>query len=133
VTDTVPAGGTPDVIDRRLPIFIGKGPVLSYADQSGTGAFKTLNNRRLLRAAEEGAKKLGIPLQKTAMYGLGGYVTNTSGIYRLGSHCPAFAIATPRRYSHSPIELLNLNDAVYAYELISYFAKNNGNFNCDFL
>ena len=30
--DTIPAGGTPDVPESRLPVSIGKGPVLSVAD-----------------------------------------------------------------------------------------------------
>lgn len=131
--DTIPAGGTPGVTESRLPVYMGKGPVFSYADQSGNGAFRTTNNRKLLAALENIAKEIGIPYQKTSMYSIGGYVTTSSGILRDGNHCPAAAIATPRRYSHTPVELIDLNDCERSYALLKAMVKKNGTINFDFL
>lgn len=133
VLDTIPAGGIPGVSEQRLPVFMGKGPVMSYADASATGAFKTHNNRRLIAMACETATEHNIPLQKMAMYSTGGYITNTSGITRLGNHCPAVAIATPRRYSHSPIEMVDLNDCVCSYTLLREMVLKNETINLNFL
>lgn len=133
VLDTIPAGGVPGVSEQRLPVFMGKGPVISFADASGTGAFKTHPNRRLVAATLETAAEQNIPMQKMAMYSTGGYITNTSGISRLGNHCPSIAIATPRRYSHSPIEMVDLNDCVCSYTLLRELVRKNGTFSTEFL
>jgi endoglucanase len=127
--DTVPAGGTPGVDYKRLPINIGGGPVITYSDG---GSVRNFHNRKLLAFAENGAEKLNIPLQKTSLMGIS-VATDTMGIGRFGTHCPCISITTPRRYSHSPVEMLNLNDAMSAYELVKYFVLNNDKVNLEYL
>lgn len=131
--DTIPAGGTPGVSESRLPVYMGKGPVFSYADQSGNGSFRTTNNRRLIATLEDAAIEIGIPYQKTSMYSVGGYVTTSSGILRDGNHCPVASIATPRRYSHTPVEMIDLNDCERSYKLLCQMIKKNGSINLNFL
>ena len=128
--DTIPAGGTPDVPEERLPIAINRGPVLSLADAGKT--ISAMPNRGLLRHVRAAAGDAGIPLQTVTMFGHS-YSNNADGVDRYGSHCPAVALSIPRRYSHSPIEMVHLDDCVLAYRLLAKLVERNADASFDFL
>ena len=112
--DTTPAGGTPDVdFEKELPIKIGLGPVLQVASQ-GYGAGFTAHPAvsRWLRAAAEGAS---LPYQLAALQNAN---TDAVLIHMARGGIPTAALTIPRRYSHSPVELFNVNDAVTTIRIL---------------
>ena len=128
--DTIPAGGTPDVPESRLPVSIGKGPVLSVADAGRSICH--MPNKGLLRHIRAVAAAEQLPLQVVSMFGHC-YSNNSDSVDRYGSHCPAVPLAIPRRYSHSPVELVDLNDCVAAFDLLKALILHNDRVKFDFL
>lgn len=108
VIDTVPSGGTPDVdFHRDLRMRIGRGPVLALA--SGGGSAGHLINpamRDFLRSCADAA---GITLQEAIFYG---GTSDVSAIHLVRDGIPSGVLNIARRYSHSPVETLDLDDAV---------------------
>ncbi len=103
--DTVPAGGTPDLAPDQLPWEIGNGPLLKVRETRGLSTHGPL--RKLLR---EVAAANQIPYQ--LIVDTAGITDGTSA-QQAGHHIAAAVLGFPRRYSHSAVELLDLNDAVH--------------------
>jgi endoglucanase len=61
------------------------------------------------------SKKHGFPFQLGIMRG----GTDASAIQQIKSGIPAVAFSIPRRYSHSPVELLSLEDLFYLSETLT--------------
>jgi len=114
--DTFMAGDTPDVdYNKELPASIGKGPVLLLA-HSGHVAHPAVN--RYLRQA---ATKCGVTLQPCTVVGKAGTDSATIHLSRQG--VPTSGIGLARRYSHSPVCTMDINDAVDAARLLVQFAN----------
>ena len=112
--DTTPAGGTPDVdYARELPIEIGKGPVLQVASQ-GHGAGFTAHPG-VLEWLRSSADDAGLPYQLAALENAN---TDAVLIHMARGGVPTAALTIPRRYSHSPVELFDINDAVTTIEIL---------------
>jgi len=77
--------------------------------------------RRPIEVAEE-AK---IPYQ-LATFAFGN--TDASSIYVSAGGIPTAAVTIPRRYSHSPVELLDLNDALATLRLCEEVVRRIGEF-----
>lgn len=122
VIDTVPCGGTPDVdYFRDLTMKIGAGPALALA--SGAGARGHLSNPAmrdyLLRAAETA----GIPVQLAVFVG---GTSDLSAVMVAGDGVPGAVVNVPRRYSHSPVEMCDINDAVDSLLLVEAAVRGFG-------
>lgn len=116
VVDTFMAGGTPDVNDyKELPAHIGKGPVLLLATSAHIG--HPAVNRYLRQAAQ----RSGVPLQPCSIVGKA--ATDASTIHLSREGVPTGGIGLARRYSHSPLCTLDLNDAVGAVQLLEQFVR----------
>lgn len=130
VIDTVPSGGTPDVdYYRDLGMKIGEGPVLSLASRGGA-AGHVLNPamRDFLRRV---ARTAGITIQESLFYG---GTSDASAVHLIRDGIPTGVINVARRYSHSPVEMLDLNDAVDTLLLVEQAALEfNGQTDLDFL
>lgn len=114
--DTFVAGGTPDIKPERLNIDIGKGPVISYIDViPGVGA--SLQNDRLVDAVKDITDSNHLPVQFTTM-AQDRYGGDAMAILRNGNQRPCLTLTIPRRYSHSPSEVADLNDAEVTYEIL---------------
>lgn len=114
VLDTMPAGGTPDVsASRDLSMRIGAGPVITVLSQSRGGGIIVQPAIRdfLLRVAEE----QGIQVQRAIFYGGN---SDAAAIHLVQSGVPTGVVNLARRYSHSPVETLDINDAIGAFELL---------------
>ena len=112
--DTVPCGDTPDVkFHSELPIALGQGPVLQAASASSYGGMIT--PKTVLAFAIRTAEQIGIRYQEAI---LEGGSTNATAIHYSRSGVPAIAITIPRRYSHSPIEVVDLNDITATLQLV---------------
>jgi endoglucanase len=118
VVDTMPAGGTPDVsATRDLSMEIGKGPVITLISQSSrAGAIMQPGMRRFLeRAAAEAA----VPYQLGLFYGGN---SDAASVHLVRDGIPTGIVNLARRYSHSPVETADLNDAANALLLLEQAA-----------
>ncbi len=119
--DTVPAGDTPDVnFTKELPVAIGEGPVLQITS-GGTGGKGLVANSTVLSMLENSAKEAGVPYQLATFTGGN---TDATAMHLQRSGIPSGAVTIPRRYSHSPVEFLDLRDAVAAHDLLKHLILN---------
>jgi endoglucanase len=122
VVDTVPSGGTPDVdYHRDLRMKIGEGPVLALA--SGGGASGHLLNPGMRDFLRRCAGAAGIRIQEALFFG---GTSDVSAVHLVRDGIPAGVINIARRYSHSPVEMLDLNDAVDTILLLEEAARSFG-------
>lgn len=113
--DTIPAGDTPDInTSKELPIHLGRGPVIPViSGGSVRGNIMHLGMRDFLIAK---ARANQIPVQVSL---LEGGTSDASAIHLVREGILTGAVTIPRRYSHSPVEMLDLGDAVNAYKLLA--------------
>ncbi len=126
--DTVP---TDDTHSPNPRYGIGKGPVLQLMEgiqASFVGnAVHPAIKKSLLRLA--GQKE--IPIQLCA--DVGTWTTDGTALHRAGEGIPTGYISIPRRYAHSPSEVLDLRDAWHAYSLMEAFAADMDNLDLSFI
>jgi putative aminopeptidase len=110
------AGDTPDlrgVNDIRL----GGGPSMSLMTFHGRGTLGGLiPNPKLVRLFDATAQDVGIPLQRSAS--IGG-LTDASFLQLLHHGIPAIDVGVPMRYSHSPVEMVCIDDVLQAVRLFT--------------
>lgn len=127
VVDTFMAGGTPDVdFHKELPAHIGQGPVLLLANSAQIA--HPAMNAHLRRAANT----CGITLQPCTIVGKAG--TDAGAIHLSRRGVPTTGLGLARRYSHTPVCTLDLNDAVDAVAVLEQFVRDvRADFSLDFL
>jgi putative aminopeptidase len=121
--DGVPAGDTPDLsATKDIPVAMGKGPVILLA--TSTGAANIRGNiahpalkRHLLAAAD--AERIPVQLATTINRGS----TEAGLIHISRGGVPAISVGVPRRYSYSPHEMIDLDDAAAAVRLLTRFVR----------
>jgi endoglucanase len=101
--DTLPAGWQPDVNTRDLHYEVGKGPAIHVGEIGDRTRIESQTVRRWL---EETAKAHGIPHQVGVMRGN----TDAPSLMETGEGVPSGVIGVPRRYSHSPVETVQVED-----------------------
>lgn len=117
VIDTFMAGDTPDVdYYRDMPTSIGQGPVLLVANSAHIG------HPAVHRYVQHAAEAAGVPLQ-LATVGQGMAATDAGAIHLAAKGVPTAGIGLARRYSHTPICTLDLDDAVGAWRLLRQFVS----------
>ena len=100
--DTQPAGGTPEYTFALLPVLIGKGPVIKFSENA-----RTTNHPRVRQLLVQAAEQAGAAYQVAAVPPGG---TDMGAMEQAGPGIPAAAIGLPRRYAHSPNEVIDLRD-----------------------
>jgi len=108
--DTVPTDGTPDLSLGLLPYAIGKGPIIKVSEDHGLVTNSKVRGL-LIKAAEEA----GVPYQLGAATP---GVSDATAFQKATTGVPTGMLALPRRYSHSPVETLDLRDLNWAIEII---------------
>ncbi|SEC44596.1 M42 family peptidase [Paenibacillus sp. GP183] len=132
VLDTIPAGDTPEIdTEKVLPVYLGKGPACPIADGVPGFGF-TFIHPRVREMIEEQAKKADVPLQLLTFIG-DSYMTDASKLVASGKGIPLGVLTTPRRYSHSPVELVNLNDVVGTLKIVKGIVLDNGKKELNFI
>ena len=117
--DTFMAGDTPDVdLYRELPARIGHGPVLLLANSAHIG-HPAVNG--YLRQA---AATCGVNLQPCTIVGRAGTDAGTIHLSREG--VPTAGLGLARRYSHTPVCTLDINDACDAVKALEQFIRDMG-------
>ena len=114
VIDTMPSGGTPDVsATRDLPMTIGAGPVITLVSQSGGGgAIGQPAMRDLLISS---ATDAGVPFQRGVFYGGN---SDAAAVHLVRNGVPSGIVNIARRYAHSPVEVIDLDDVTNCYWLL---------------
>jgi endoglucanase len=129
--DTIPAGDTPDVdTNRQLPVRLGKGPACPLSDSaSGRAHFASKAVQDII---EDVSKSEAVNVQYLTLIE-DSYITDAARIANAWKGVPTAVLAVPRRYSHSPVELFNLNDTVEMMRLLKGIVKRNGRRSLDFI
>jgi len=118
--DTFMSGDTPDVdYYRELPAAIGHGPVLLLANSAHFG--HPAVNRYVRKAAEVA----GVSLQES-LVGQGMAATDAGAIHLSRSGVRTAGLSLARRYSHTPVCTLDLNDGADAVRLLTAFVQHMG-------
>ena len=114
IVDTMPAGGTPDTsATKDLAAQMGKGPVLTLVSQGGaSGVIVQPGLRDFLSGV---ADRERIEVQRSLFYGGN---SDAAAVHLVNVGIPTAAVNIARRYSHSPVETLDLGDAVSALKLL---------------
>ncbi len=129
VIDTMPSGDTPDLsLLLDLNARIGAGPVLRLL--SGGGGSGHLMPPQMVRLVTDTAEREGIPLQPIVLPGAN---TDAATMHRVRGGIPIATLNLARRYSHSPVEMLDLNDAAHALLLAEAIARGIGTHDLEFL
>ena len=108
VIDTFPAAGTPDTRGIAYTARIGQGALITPASTAETNGF--LLPHAAQRAIIAAAHRASVPYQ------LG--VTDAAAAHLLAGGIPTLEIKIPRRYSHSPVEVLDLRDLAAVLSLV---------------
>ncbi len=117
--DTFMSGDTPDVdYYREMPVGIGCGPVTLLAN---TGQIAHQGVARLMESA---GQRAGVPLQRATVIGKAS--TDSVAIHLSGEGVPTAGLGLCRRYSHSPVETMDINDAVGAVKILVEMARGMG-------
>jgi endoglucanase len=117
VVDTVPASD-PITPPQQATAECGKGPVIRSMDVNAQG-WGTIYSKKIRQKLVATAMRHGIPHQKD----ISRTWTDASTIHTSGKGIPCGGLYIPRRYSHSPLELVKWSDAEKAAELLYLFCK----------
>ena len=117
VIDTVPASD-PITPPQQATGECGKGPVIRSMDVSALG-WGTIYSKKIRQRLIATALKHGIPNQKDIFRTW----TDASTIHTSGKGIPCGGLYIPRRYSHSPVELVKWSDVEKTAELLYFFLK----------
>ena len=110
--DTCSAGYQPDVIMKDIYYEVGKGPAIHIGE---LGSRTRLGSQVLRRWLVGVAETNGIPYQTGLMHG----GTDASAMQQTKAGLAVCSIGVPRRYSHSPVEVINLDDLYNLTEIMT--------------
>ncbi len=123
VVDTFMSGDTPDVnFYKEMPVGIGRGPVMLLA--SGSGAGGSIMHASMKRLMDQAAQRAGIAYQRGTVLGKAG--TDAAAIHLAREGIPTAGVGICRRYSHSPVETMDVNDAVGAVQWLHALVDSMG-------
>jgi putative aminopeptidase len=113
VVDTFPAAGTPDTRHLAYTARIGEGALITPSSSSGNSGFLIQHAARdvMIGAAE----RAGVPYQ-LAVTESG--VTDAAAAHLAAGGAATLELKIPRRYSHSPVELVDLRDVAAVLNLV---------------
>ena len=117
VIDTVPASD-PITPPQQATAECGKGPVIRSMDVTALG-WGTIYSKKIRQRLIDTATRNKIPFQRDIFRTW----TDASTIHTSGRGIPCGGLYIPRRYSHSPIELLKWSDVQRTAELLFLFLK----------
>jgi putative aminopeptidase FrvX len=115
VLDTFPAAGTPDTRNIAYTARIGQGALITPSSASHGHGF--LLPRAARNAIIAAAQRAGVPYQLAVISG-GGGVTDAAAAHLAAGGIATLEIKLPRRYSHSPVEVLDLRDLAGVISLV---------------
>ncbi|AQQ54086.1 M42 family metallopeptidase [Planococcus lenghuensis] len=120
VIDTIACADTPD--GNYYPIKIGKGPVLPLL--SGGGAQGNIMAPQMKDLIVSYAKQTDVPVQLSVTPR---GTSDLSAVHLVKEGVLGGAITFPRRYSHSPVEMANLQDFEDGFKLLEAMLRDSEN------
>ena len=108
-----PADGTPDTRHLAYTARIGQGALITPASGAGEAGF--LLPRAAHDAMIAAVQHAGVPYQLAVT---GGGMTDAAAAHLVGGGITTHQVKIPRRYSHSPVELLDLRDLAATLALV---------------
>ncbi|MCL2564781.1 MAG: M42 family metallopeptidase [Defluviitaleaceae bacterium] len=118
--DTVPSGDTPDVnFIKEHPVAIGKGPLLQLMSRS------FIMNPIMKKLMIEVCDRSNEPYQLALFTGGN---TDAAAMHLEAGGILSAALTIPRRYSHSPVEVLDINDCISSLNILKQFTLDMGSF-----
>src|SRR4030043_1576710 len=117
VIDTVPASD-PITPPQQATAECGKGPVIRSMDVNALG-WGTIYSKKIRQRLIQTAVKNKIPFQKDIFRTW----TDASTIHTSGKGIPCGGLYIPRRYSHSPLELVKWSDVEKTAGVFFLFLK----------
>lgn len=120
--DMTAADDTPELSGGHLRL--GQGPAVKVMD------FSTLAHPAVRRGLLAAAQQAGVTVQRELLRGIG---TDAGALQLAGSGLPAGAVSVANRFTHSPVEVLDLRDLHGAVELLRAFAQALPGLALDFL
>jgi putative aminopeptidase FrvX len=118
VIDTVPASD-PITPPQQATAECGKGPVIRSMDVNALG-WGTIYSKKIRKRLRTTAEKNGILHQEDVARTW----TDAATIHTSGRGIPCGGLYIPRRYSHSPMELVKWSDVERTADLLYLFFKN---------
>lgn len=119
--DIAIASDTPDLKERD-DIKIGNGPCIGYYTFHGRGTLGgVIPNRKYVNFIETVAQNNNIELQPYASMGI---LTDASFSQLENNGFPIVDLGFPLRYSHAPIESMDLQDSSKLTKLLEYIVQN---------
>ena len=116
--DITPSCDTPD-LEGYSDVILGKGPGITYMNHHGRGTLAGyLPNKKFLNYMEGICIKNSIPFQREVALGV---LTETAYILFENSKTVTGSITLPTRYTHSPIEVISMEDLGNMYKLLYSF------------
>lgn len=109
--DTTPTSDTNDVLMTGTRV-IGKGPCIKISDKS------LIASPLVTEQLKKNAKDANIPHQIEVFMGIG---TDAGAIHMTNKGVSSGVISIPSRYTHSPIEIVDLDDLQNSLELLKEF------------
>ena len=114
--DIVLATDTPDM-SARGDVRLGGGPAMSMYSFHGRGTLNgTIPHPALVALFSEAARRLEVPLQKSAQVGV---LTDSSYVQLVHYGVAAIDLGFPTRYTHSSLEVCDLSDLVGLTRLLT--------------
>lgn len=108
--DATACGDTPEA--RGEALVLGKGPGIKVMD------FSMITHRAVKDRLIQVAQEKGIAYQLEILTGIG---TDAGALHQQKGGVASGVISIPNRYTHSPIEMLDLGDLEGAYQLLKGF------------
>ena len=104
------AGDYPTLQKGRMPVSLGDGPVIAYRDSG------IVYNIDVIKELREAAERNNIPYQQAVFE----HYVSDSTVMMSGGTRPNL-LTTPCRYSHSPVEMMHLDDIENTARLLYHY------------
>ena len=114
--DLILANDTPDMASRG-DIKLGGGPAMGLYSFHGRGTLNgTIPHPAIVDLMDRAAKRAKIPLQRSAHIGA---LTESSYVQLVGAGVAVIDMGFPCRYTHSSLEVCDVNDLVQLSALLT--------------
>lgn len=121
--DTVPADDV-GAVSGNIPRFrLGGGPVVQLTEGVMQAYVGTVHHPGVKRLVLQAARETEIPIQLSVS---GRWTTDAAAVHTTGDGIPTGFVSIPRRYAHSPAEVLDLSDAARAVDLLAAIVRRAG-------
>ena len=130
--DTVPTSESSDFPSPELAFKVGHGPVIQLREGKAEQFLGTVAHPKVRDLILNTAEAENIQVQLSAAYGH--WTTDGAALHTSGVGIPTGFVSIPRRYSHTPNEIMDLKDAFDALRLLQAIVVKTGSFfKADFL